>query len=167
MEIIVLPYMAISFSIGWAIFSPFAQLEEILDLTFSKVETSDLFGLFLPISFLLAAATWTTTADVFEFWVVLVVTSGIVLFAFSSLLLGLFLFSKMSQPSPLRRMVVIGIIIPFGSLLSIAWFLLPLVAFSTSVFMAIPGTLMIVPATLGLRTLSWWACKKVDVEVLD
>ena len=58
MEIIVLPYMAISFAIAFAIFSPLNQIDDLHDWSFARIETGDLFAVFLPISGFLALVSW-------------------------------------------------------------------------------------------------------------
>lgn len=63
MEIIVLPYMAISFLIGWAIFSPLAKIENLKQRKFARIETVDLLAMFLPFSYLLAIAKWSTSSQ--------------------------------------------------------------------------------------------------------
>ncbi len=158
MEIIILPYMAISFIIGWAIFSPFADLEGLDTWTFARIEMSDLFGVFVPVSLLFACATWTLeTANVAVVgWSI--VATGIFLFSFFGFFAGLYLLAKMNQTAPLKRMALIGIVIPLGSLLTVTWFAIPIVAMGSSFVYAIPAAVAVVPITLALRWLSSWVC---------
>lgn len=165
MEIVILPYMAISFIIGWAIFSPFADLEGLDAWTFAPIEMSDLFGVFVPVSLLFSWATWTfQTANVaLVGWSI--VASAIFLFAFLGFALGLYLLAKMKQTAPLKRMTLIGIVIPLGSLLTVTWFAIPVFAMASSIAYAIPATVALVPITLALRCLSNWVCSSSSVEV--
>ena len=159
MEITILPYMAISFMIGWAIFSPFADLEGLDTWTFARIEMSDLFGVFVPVSLLFACASWTLkTAEVPVLgWSI--VASAIFLFASSGFAVGLYLLAKMQQTAPLKRMALIGIVIPLGSLLTVAWFAIPVCAMASSFVYSIPAAVAIVPITLALRWISNWVCK--------
>ena len=158
MEIIILPYMAISFFIGWAIFSPFADLEGLDTWTFAPMEISDLLGVFVPVSLLFACATWVLkTANIAAMgWSI--VATAIFLFAFSGFGVGLYLLAKMDQTAPLKRMALIGIVIPLGSLLTVSWFAIPVVAMGSSFVYAIPAAVAVVPITLALRWLSSWVC---------
>lgn len=159
MEIIILPYMAISFIIGWAIFSPFADLEGLDMWTFARIEISDLLGVFVPVSLLFACATWTLeTANVRAIgWSI--VASGIFLFAFLGFGAGLYLLAKMKQTAPLKRMALIGIVIPMGSLLTVTWFAIPVVAMASSIVYSIPAAAAVVPITCAFRWLSHWVCR--------
>lgn len=159
MEIILLPYMAISFSIAWAIFSPFAKIDDLQEWTFARIETSDLFAIFLPLSFLWAVVKWTTPDDVLSVPVLAFFGTAIFLLTFFGLVAGLFLLAKMYRTPPVKRMAVIGIIMPLGSLLTIAWIALPMLAYAGSILYAIPAILSVVPATLALRGLSGWVCE--------
>jgi len=165
MEIIILPYMAISFFIAWAIFSPFAEIEDLHDWTFSKIETVDLFAVFLPVCFLLALIQWAAPTDSLPALAWTLIMAAILILSISGFAIGLFLLAKMKPKPPLKRMAIIGVIVPIGSLLTLAWIAFPLFAFARSMFYAMPATLAIVPATLALRWLSGWACKIDDPVV--
>jgi hypothetical protein len=156
MEIIILPYMAISFLIGWAIFSPLADLEGLDAWTFARFEMSDLFGVFVPVSLLFSYATWALkTAEVpVVGWSIL--ASAIILFSFLGLVTGLYVLAKMKPTAPLKRLTLIGVVIPLGSLLTVFWFAIPVVAMASSVVYSIPAAVALVPITLVLRWLSHW-----------
>ena len=158
MEIIILPYMAISFVIGWAVFSPFSQFEDLKRRKFAKVETGDLLAMFLPFSLLLAIAKWSTSAQALSVLIQVTVTTTILLFALFCLVAGLFLFPKMNRPPSFKRIAIIAIVIPLGTLLTVAWVAIPFLAYAGSFYYAIPATLAILPATLTLRYISIWAC---------
>ncbi len=157
MEIIVLPYMAISFSIGWAIFSPFAEIDDLHQWTFARIETSDLFATFLPFCLLWTIVTWATPAS--NFPVVALVSIAVTIFSFTlfGFVVGLFLLAKIDRATPAKRMALIGVIVPLGSLLTIAWIALPLWASASSVLYAIPALVAVIPITLAFRGLSGWA----------
>ena len=158
MEIIILPYMAISFMIGWAIFSPFADLEGLDAWTFARIEISDLFGVFVPISLFFACANGALkTANVPVIgWSI--VASAIFLFTFLGFGAGLYLLAKLKQTASLKRMALIGIVIPLGSLLTVFWFAIPVCAMASSFVYSIPAAVAIVPITFALRWLSNWVC---------
>ena len=159
MEIIVLPYMAISFLIGWAVFSPFAQIENLQDWKFARVETSDLFAIFLPTSYLLATVALVTRIETLPWMVLSAIAIAILFLSFFGLVAGLFLLAKIDSASSGRRITLIGVIIPIGALLTFAWIALPLTAFAGSFWYAIPATLIVIPLTFLLRILSGWVCK--------
>ena len=160
MEIIVLPYIAISFVIGWAVFSPFSKFDDLGRLTFDRIATSDLLATFLPLSFSLATFRQIVPADSLSIFVLIFAGTFLLSCAIAGLIAGLFLFDKMERPSSLKRMATIGIIIPLGSLFTLAWIALPLAACVYSVSYAIPATLLVLPATLLLRSLSAWVCSR-------
>lgn len=160
MEVIVLFYMAISFFIGWAIFSPFAAIEEMREWSFAKPEISDLLALFLPFSFSFSLLLWTVPRDVRSVELVTLFGAGVTLVSFLGLCLSLFFLAKMERMSPAKRMTMIGIVIPVGAFLTLGWISFPLYGFAKSTIFAIPATLFIPVATLILRGLSDWVCRK-------
>lgn len=159
MEVIVLFYMAISFFIGWAIFSPFAEVEDLREWSFSRIETADLFAVFLPFSFFLSMILWTIPKESQTVPMVVVAIIGISILALVGFFVALFLLAKMAKTSPAKRMALIGIVMPLGSTLTLAWVVLPLVALANSILYAIPATFGIAIATLVLRLLSDWVCR--------
>jgi len=158
MEIIVLPYIAVSFAIGWAVFSPFLKFDDLSRLSLDRITTSDLLAIFLPLSVLLTVARWTLPEDAVSVWVLLLIGVLILGFAFLALVAGLFLLDKMGATNSFKRMAIIGVIVPMGSLLSIAWIAFPFVALAYSVPYAIAATVSVVIVTLLLRGLSEWVC---------
>lgn len=166
MEIIVLPYIAVSFVIGWAVFSPFSRFDDVGRRTLSRATTGDLLAAFLPMCVLLAVARQVISADQSPAWLLIVVGALILGFAFFGLVIGLFLLSSMNNTTSLKRMATIGVIIPMGSLLSVAWIAFPFVGYVYSVSYAIPATLAIIILTLLLRTLSEWVCHNPHITEL-
>ena len=158
MEIIVIPYMVISFSIAWAIFSPFAEVDGLNEWTFARLETSDLLAIFLPVCFLLATLKLATPTDTLSALTLGTIAIVIVLFSAAGLVSGLYLLAKMRKTSSAKRMAIIGIIMPLGSLLTIMWVALPLMALAGSILFAIPAAVAVVPLTWSLRILSKWVC---------
>ena len=151
--------MATSFFIAWVIFSPFAVIEDLHDWSIAKMETSDLFAIFLPCSVLLALLKWVSPADNLSTLTWALIASTILVISVHGLATGLFLLAKMNRKPPIKRMAIIGVIVPFGSLLTLAWILIPVFAFANSMFYAIPATTAIAPITLSLRWLSSWVCR--------
>lgn len=158
MEIIILPYMAISFIIGWAIFSPLADLEGLDTWTFARIEMSDLLGVFVPVSLLFACATWDLRATNVAVFGWSIVATAIILFAFLGFAAGLYVLAKMKPTAPLKRMALIGIVIPMGSLLTVSWFAIPIFAMASSFVYSIPAAVAVIPITLALRWISNWVC---------
>ena len=156
MEIIVLPYLAISFLIAWAVFSPFAKLDDLHEWTFARIETSDLLAVFLPFSVLLGMVTWATPTVTITALGWSLIAAAIFLFTLFSFVVGLYLLVKMHQTPSLKRMALIGVIIPTGALLTLAWFVIPFAAFTSSILYAIPAAAAIIPVTFALRLLSIW-----------
>ena len=87
-----------------------------------------------------------------------IVASAIFLFAFFGFFAGLYLLAKMKQTAPLKRMALIGVVIPLGSLLTVTWFTIPVFALASSFAYSIPAAIAVVPITLTLRWLSYWVC---------
>lgn len=159
MEIIVLPYMGISFAIAWAIFAPFAELDDLRQWSFARIEIADLLAVFLPISILMAVAIWTESPRFFSIPLLVALTVAILLIAGCGFVIGLYLVSKMNDPPAAKRMAIIGIIVPLGSLLTLAWIAVPLWAAAYSILYSIPAAAAVVPIALALRGLSAWACQ--------
>lgn len=160
MELIVLPYMAISLLIGWTVFAPFAEIEELDEWTFAKIEISDILAIFLPICAILALSTWLFQATSTSFITMTLIAVTILLFILFAFVTGLFLLAKMDKPPASKRMATIGIIIPLGTVLSLAWIIFPMLAFAGAGFFALPATLALIPITLMLRVMSAWVCKR-------
>ncbi len=161
MEIIVFFYMAISYMIAWAIFSPFAAIEDLRQWSFAKLETVDLLALVLPFSLGLATATF-VAKETFSLQTAALLLTGISIVAGSGLVLGLFLLAKMKSTTSAKRMAMIGIVLPVGFTLTIAWIGLPLYGFGQSLLLAIPATLAIGLIALTLRGLSLWICSAIN-----
>ena len=156
MEIIVLPYMAISFAIAWAIFSPFTQIDGLDEWSFARVETSDLFAIFLPISGLLALFSWSFPVEKVSFFWFASIATVIVLFSLSGFVAGLFVLAKIDRVTTAKRVAIIGVILPFGSFLVLAWVALPLSALAGWVLFALFASIAFASATWALRCLSEW-----------
>lgn len=163
MEIIVLPYLAISFLIAWAVFSPFALIDDLHEWKFARIETSDLFAIFLPFSFLLGIVTWVTSVDAIPVLGWISIAAAIFLFTLSCLVAGLFLLEKLNRAPSIKRIALIGVVIPMGSLLTLTWFVIPFAAFASSILFAIPAAAAIVPVTFALRVLSIWVCRSSEI----
>ena len=156
MEIIVLPYMAISFAIAFAIFSPLNQIDDLHDWSFARIETGDLFAVFLPISGFLALVSWLGRGDTIPVsWLVLIATA-IVLFSFAGFVAGLYVLAKLEKASVAKRVSLIGVILPLGSFLVIAWITVPAMALAGSIYFSIGAAIALVPVTWILRMMSIW-----------
>ena len=156
-EIFIPFYMAISCLIAWMVFSPFAFLDGTQSRKFAKIKTCDLLAVFLPLSGTLSLLT-KPSGGISVWFVLLVVSTALILSGFS-LLAGLYLFEKMAAISAAKRIAVIGIIIPFGSSLTLAWVALPIYAFALSVHLAVPSLIAVAVMTTLLRIVSIWVCR--------
>jgi len=78
---------------------------------------------------------------------------------------GLFLVPKTFQVTFFKRMAIMGVIAPFGILLTIGWIGFLIWACTYSLLYSVPSTIAIAAATLGLRILSFWVCQ-ADSEVV-
>ena len=90
--------------------------------------------------------------------------AAILLLSLFGLVLGLFMLAKMKPTAPLKRMALIGVVIPLGSLLTFGWIAFPLFAFASSIVYAFPATLLVIPITWALRGLNYWVCKAEGVD---
>ena len=162
-EIIILPYMAVSFAIGWAVFSPFSSLEDLDSLTFEKLTTVDILASFLPLCVTLSISLAAIPKDALTALLLTLIAAAIFGFTIMGLAIGLFLLSKLQNTTSLKRIAVNGIVIPFGSLLAIAWFVIPIWASSYSIFMSMPAMLAIPVCVLGLRAISDWTCDRAPL----
>lgn len=157
MEIIVLPFLAFSFLIAWAVFSPFSALDELDDWTFDEIQTCDMIAAFLPLS--AGLATLTSTLNPTKHPAIFcTLLAAVVLFSSFTLFAGLFVLAKMTSTSSAKRMAIIGLIMPAGSFLCLAWIVVPVLAFTAYAWYAIPFTLIFVPIVFVIRKLSFWAC---------
>lgn len=161
MEIIILFYMGITLAIGWCIFSPFAALGDIRVWSFAKLETTDLFALFLPYALTFALLPWVTPEIKLTLTIAALVAAGISLFVAMGLVAGLFMLAKMKRISSAKRMALIGIVFPMGLTLTIAWVAFPLAAFARSTTDSIWVTLAIGLVSIALRGISSWICSGI------
>ncbi|MEM7455247.1 MAG: hypothetical protein AAF456_12930 [Planctomycetota bacterium] len=166
-EIILLPYLAISSLIGWAIFSPFGKIEGIDQWSFARVETGDLLAIFLPIGALLGLTNWSMAGNELPKLVLGLILATIFLFALFTFAVGLFLIAKLGKPPSAKRMATIGLIVPLGTLLTIAWFAIPMLSYAESSLYSAPATLAIFPVTFCLRALSTWVCQRPESRVRE
>ena len=160
-EIILLPYMAVSFFIGWAVFSPFSTLKDLDSMTFDNLQTVDLLAIFIPMSVLLSVAQSAIPRGGSYTLMMVLLAAGMLLFSVVALATGLFLLSKLPQSTPLKRLAINGVILPFGTLLSLAWFVIPIWAGSYSIPYSMPAVLIIIFFAFILRQISYWTCGEV------
>lgn len=147
--------MAVSLAVGWAIFSPFSILDNLDSFSFARLETIDLFSIFVPLSVFMTIVNRTGVVSRYLFAGLIVVAIALTLF---SLVAGLFVLEKMGRKSPLKRMAICGIIMPFGIALTIGWFLIPIWAYSYSVLYSMPSILLVAGVAAMIRMLSGWVC---------
>lgn len=159
-EIIILPYMAVSFAIGWAVFSPFSSLDDLDSLTFEKLTTIDILASFLPLCVMLSISLAAIPKEAVTTLLLVLIVAAIFGFTIAGLAIGLFLLSKLENTTSLKRIAINGVVIPFGSQLAIAWFVIPIWASSYSIFMSMPAMLAIPICVLGLRAISDWTCNR-------
>ena len=164
-EIVIPFYMAITVLIGWAIYSPFVGAGSSQEQSFAKIQLSDLFAVFLPTGVVLALATSAVPNEKMTFIGTMIVIAGTSFLALAGLLVGLFLLARMSKITVVKRMTMIGILIPASLPLILAWGLLPIYAFAVSIHLMIPATLAIAISTYFLRLISVWICNNtIDTQ---
>ena len=159
LEIFALPYFAISGVIIWAVFGPFFQANESDSLSCASLTISDLLAMPLPVSVVILTANCLIPQSISSIAIQAIVLVVALTFAVISLTLGLMLVPKKFGLSFLKRIVIGGIIAPFGILLTIGWigFLIWACVYSISYF--VPSMILIAIATFGLHALSVWICQ--------
>ncbi|MEM8670082.1 MAG: hypothetical protein AAGG48_21320 [Planctomycetota bacterium] len=166
LEIFALPYFAVSGVIGWAIFEPFIRLNDSEPLSPSKLTTTDLLAIPLPASVLFAAARLTMPASFVSIIMQLLVIVVALLFAVTALTTGLLIMPKtITVPFP-KRMSVVGLIAPFGILITIGWVGFLIWACSYSMLYLVPSSIAVAAAIAGLRVLGFWVCQ-TEPEVVE
>ena len=159
LEIFALPYLAISGVIGWLIFRPFLPTHESDSVFPAKITITDLLAISLPISIVFSLTRWIEPlGDMSRSMQATVVVTAFV-FAVPWLAAGLFLVPKTFQVTFFQRMLVMGVIGPFGILLTVGWIGFLIWACTQSLIYIVPATLLIAAATLGLRMLGSWVCQ--------
>ena len=166
LEIFALPYVAISGVIGWVIFEPFFRTDESKSLSPADTTTTDLLAIALPVSVLFLVARWILSESVLSLSVQAIVVAIALLFAGIALRAGLILVPKTFQVTFVKRMAVVGIIAPFGILLTIGWVGFLIWAAAYSITYLVPSSIGIAAATSGLRLLGVWVCQ-ADSTVVE
>lgn len=159
MEVFVLPYFVVSGVIGWVIFGPFFRTDESESLSPANITISDLLAISLPVSLLFSCARWVMPVSILSLSVQAIVVAIALLFAVLALTAGLFLVPKTFQVTFFKRMTVVGIIAPFGILLTIGWIGFLIWASAYSILYLVPSSIAIAAATSGLRILGVWVCQ--------
>ena len=159
LEIFALPYLAISGVIGWLIFQPFLPAHESESLLPAKIAITDLLAISLPISIVFSLARWIVPLGNMSRSMQATVAATALVVAIPWLTAGLFLVPKKFQISFFKRMAVMGIIAPFGVLLSVGWIGFVIWACTYSLLYIVPSTIAVATATLGLRFLGCWVCQ--------
>lgn len=159
LEVFALPYLAVTGIIGWAVFEPFFRINDTDSLSCSHVTISDLLAAPLPVSFIILTARWMMPASGNAVYVQLLVLVSALAFAATSVAVGLFLVPKTFQVTFPQRLAIVGVIAPFGLLLTIGWVGFAGWACYYSVAYLAPAMIALVLATFGLRVLGLWACR--------
>lgn len=159
LEVFALPYLAVTGMIVWAVFEPFFRVNDLDSLSCAKVTISDLLAAPLPVSFVFLTVGWIVPPQSLSSSVqALVLVSGLALAA-TSLLVGLFLVPKTFRVTFPKRIAIVGVIAPFGTLLTIGWIGIAGWACFHSIAYLAPAMFIIGSATLGLRRLAMWVCR--------
>ncbi|XZE56344.1 hypothetical protein SH139x_002448 [Planctomycetaceae bacterium SH139] len=167
LEIFALPYFAITGVVGWAVFEPFFRADDTeLSFSFAKIAIADLLAVCLPVGVLLSAARWMMPVTNLSLAAQTIVLAIALLFALFALLAGLFLVRRMIEITFLKRLAVVGIIAPFGILLTIGWVAFLVWSCSFSMSYAFPSSLAIAAATYGLRIVGLWVCQ-IETKVVE
>ncbi|MFN3193777.1 MAG: hypothetical protein ACE361_24905 [Aureliella sp.] len=158
LEIFALPYIGVTGLIGWAIFAPFFRFHASQPLTRAKLAIGDLLALSFQVSIVLSVAGWITPVSELSLTKKLLVVLAAFLYAAASLTAGLFLLPRALAVSFLQRMAVIGVIAPFGILLTVGWVVFLTWACMQSVMYFAPAMIAIAAVTQALRMLTLWVC---------
>lgn len=165
LEIFALPYFAISGVIGWLIFQPFFRTGESKSLASANIAITDLLALSLPVGVLFSSARWMMPVSILSTSVQAIMLVVASLFAVTALTAGLFLMPKTFQVTFLKRMAIVGVIAPFGILLTIGWIGVLIWSGTYSISYLAPSSIAIAAATSGLRILGFWACQADSKEM--
>lgn len=167
LEIFALPYFVVSGVIGWVIFYPFFRHGDLEGLSVASIAITDLLAVAIPASVVFALTRWLVPSNLllqpFVQAIVVVVT---VLYAVVALIAGLLLVPKTFQVTFLKRMTIVGIIAPFGLLLTIGWVWVLLWPCAYSMLYLPVSSIAIVATTAGLRTLAGWVCQ-ADSDIVQ
>jgi hypothetical protein len=160
LEIFALPYFAITGVVGWAVFEPFFRADDTeLSFSLAKIAITDLLAVCLPVGVLLTAARWMVPGATLSLPVQMIVLAIALLFAAIALIAGLFLLRRMIETTFIKRLAVVGIIAPFGVLLTMGWVVFLVWSCTFSMSYVFPSSLAIAAATYGLRILGLWVCQ--------
>lgn len=159
LEIFAIPYFGFSGVIGWAIFEPFFRIEKTDSLSAAKLAISDLLAISVPVSIFFLGAQWIMPESIRSPYVQATVVTTAMLYAVTALTLGLFLIPKTIQVTFAERMAVVGVIAPFGIILTIGWIGFLIWASAYSILSLVPASIAIAAATAGLRFLGVWICR--------
>lgn len=159
LEIFALPYFVVSGVIAWAVFSPFFRTTDVDSLSCASVNISDLLAISLPVSIVFLSASWMMPGSIQAFTAQASVLAIAFVFAAIVLITSLYLVPKRFQVTSLKRMTIVGIITPFGLLLTIFWIGLLAWVCVYSILYLFPSMIAIAAATVGLRILGQWVCE--------
>ncbi|MEM9410294.1 MAG: hypothetical protein AAGA30_04225 [Planctomycetota bacterium] len=157
-EIFIPFYMAISFLIGWSIFSPFSTKIVSHSWAFAQIQLADFLALFFPCGIYLSVANIWIGRDTFSLQMNAILIFSTMFMASAMLAAALFLLGQMSALDGSKRMVLVGIVVPMGLPLTVAWVILPIYAFTISIHLAVPALFAILMLSIVLRCLSVWIC---------
>lgn len=158
LEIFAFPYFVVSGVIGWIIYKPFFRSVEFEPLSPTKLTVTDLLATSLPVGLVFSFSNWLVPHTRMTPYVQLAVISSGLLIALTSLAIGMFLTPRTTNPTFAKRMVLVGVVGPFGVLLAIGWVGLLIWSGSYSILYLAPVSIGIAAATWALRCLSLWVC---------
>lgn len=162
LEIFAFPYFVVSGVIGWLIYKPFFRSAEVEPPSPTQITITDLLATSLPVGLVFSFSSWLVPHTRMTPYVQLAVISSGLLIALTSLVLGMFLTPRASNPTFAKRMVLVGFVGPFGVLLAIGWVGLLIWSGSYSILYLAPVSIGIAAATWALRCLSFWVCSPSD-----
>lgn len=158
LEVFALPYLVVTGVIGWAVFEPFFRVNDTDSLSCAHVTISDLLAAPLPVSVVFLSTGWMVPAGSLTFSLQVVVLVSALALAAISLVVGLFLVPKTFPVTFLKRMTIVAVIAPSGTLLTIGWIGVAVGACFYSVAYLAPAMIAIAIVTVGLRMLALWVC---------
>lgn len=164
LEIFALPYFAVSCVIGWAVYAPFFRVSDSDSLSCAKLAISDLLALSPLVGVVFLSAQWMMPERILAVSAQAIVLVVALMFAVIALTLGLFLVPKTFQVTFLKRMIIVGVIAPFGLLLTVGWIGILVWVCVYSILYLIPSMIAIAATTFGLRVLGLWVCRNQSTK---
>lgn len=165
----VIVYFAVTVLVGYLIFSPFQHVAAAKRVTSRRFLMSDLLAIFLTFQMGFAGINYLFDDIVWNVSSAVTVSSSLLVLAFVSWLYGLRLLWRMDVEHWVKRIALLGVVMPGGFVVSGIAF--PVLATSTSAFSVMSRLAIIAALVFAIRALVFWVESgskgQDDMEVLD